>query len=302
MRLRKTGRWPDFPWTARCVSGRFRNAGDPWTPGIADVLGWKLGLVRARAPRPVPTNFAAAVVAPDLALIHRRESEPTAATWIGHATFLVQAGGLNVLTDPMFSEYCSPWPIPRLRRAAPPGLALGELPRIDLVLLSHAHYDHLDRASLRRLGPEIPIACPLGMGPLLRGWGFRNAVELGWGETGELGSARLCCLPGQHGAARGLLDRDATLWCGWMLEVGGRRIYFAGDTGYAPYFPELFARFAPVDLALLEQELIEFREERPDAAVVVRADRSLPYQQVMDVYDIIQRAKIERMSLGNTTP
>jgi N-acyl-phosphatidylethanolamine-hydrolysing phospholipase D len=130
-------------------------------------------------------------------------------------------------------------------------LTIRELPPIDLILISHSHYDHLDLPSLRELGPSIPIACPLGLSRLLHRWGFPKAVEYGWGDRGELGDARLICLPAQHGAARTLFDRDATLWCGWMLEIGGRRIFFAGDTGYAPYFSELFAPLAPVDLALL---------------------------------------------------
>jgi N-acyl-phosphatidylethanolamine-hydrolysing phospholipase D len=173
------------------------------------------------------------------------------ATWIGHSTFLIQIAGLSILTDPIFSDYCSPWPMRRLRRAFPPALAIPDLPPIDLILLSHCHYDHLDRLSLRQLGHSTPIACPLGLGAVLRRWGFEKVIEYGWGDQGELGDLKLCCLPVQHGAARTPFDHNMTLWCGWLLEIAGRKIFFAGDTGYAPYFPELFGRFAPVDLSLL---------------------------------------------------
>lgn len=188
---------------------------------------------------------------PNRAQIDRPDRASIAATWIGHSTFLLQVAGLNILTDPIFSPYCSPFPIPRLRRAVPPALTIRELPPLDLILLSHAHYDHLDHPSLRQLGPSIPIACPLGLGSVLHRWGFPQAVEFGWGDRGELGAAQIISLPVQHGAARTAFDRNATLWCGWMLDISGRRIFFAGDTGYAPYFPDLLAQFAPVDLALL---------------------------------------------------
>jgi N-acyl-phosphatidylethanolamine-hydrolysing phospholipase D len=141
--------------------------------------------------------------------------------------------------------------VQRLRRRFPPALTIPELPRIDLILLSHAHYDHLDRQSLQQLDRGIPVACPLGLARMVRRWGCENAVEFGWGDMGELGELRLCCLPVQHGAARTPFDRNTTLWCGWMLEIAGRKIFFAGDTGYAGYFPELYGRFAPVELALL---------------------------------------------------
>ena len=251
-KLLRTGRLTDFPWQPEHVSAQFRNVGAPWTPSLPDVLRWKLGLGPTDTDEnPGALTLAPIVVAPNRELIEHPNPERINVTWVGHSTFLVQVAGFNILTDPIFSEYCAPWPISRLRRTVPPGLAISQLPPIDLVLISHSHYDHLDRSSLLQLGCGIPIACPLGLTSHLQRWGFANAVEFGWGDEGEFGGVHITCLPGQHGSARTPFDRDATLWCGWLLNIGGRKIYFAGDTGYALYFADLFPRFAPVDLALL---------------------------------------------------
>lgn len=250
--LKHTGRLTGFLWPSRRVSGRFQNVGNPRVPGFRDVLRWKMGRGPAdTSPHPVTAPIAPTLMTPDLARIEHPKADQISATWIGHSTFLIQVAGFNILTDPIFSEYCSPWPIQRLRRGFPPALAVQELPRIDLIVLSHAHYDHFDRPSIQQMDRRIPIAAPLGLATVLRRWGFTNAVEFDWGDHGDLGELRLSCLPVQHGAARTPFDRNTTLWCGWMLEIAGQKIFFSGDTGYAAYFPELFALFAPVDLALL---------------------------------------------------
>lgn len=218
-------------------------------PGLRDVIRWKL---RPRFDPPA-ADFQPPpkLVAPSFDVIREADPARITITWIGHSTALVQIGGLNFLTDPIFGN-CGPTSLlPGLHRTQRPGLTFDELPPIDAVLLSHAHYDHLDRASLLRLGSAVPIFCPAGLGTLLRRWGFTCVIERSWGEWGEFGEARIVCVPAQHGAARTPFDRDKTLWCGWVLECRGRKVYFAGDTGYAPFFPELAARFAPVEVALI---------------------------------------------------
>jgi len=189
----------------------------------------------------------------DPAFLRANRDAPTL-TWIGHATFLVQAGGLNILTDPHFTRRASPlrWAGPE--RLAPPGLALRDLPPLDVVLISHNHYDHLDEGSVRWLArhhPRARFVVPLGLRRWLTRHGVRNAVELDWWAAHIEERFRVSAVPAQHFSGRTATDRNLTLWCGFVLETAGRRIYFAGDTGYSRDFADIGARFAPIDLALI---------------------------------------------------
>jgi len=175
-------------------------------------------------------------------------------TWIGHATFLVQIGGLNLLTDPMFSSRAGPLAFLGPRRKVPPAIDLDALPPLDGVLLSHNHYDHLDDRSVRRLVERHPKArwfAPLGLTPFLARRGAREVLELDWWEETRLGTVALGCTPAQHFSARGPTDRDRTLWCGWSVAAPSRQLFFAGDTGYHPEFPAIGDRFGPFHAALL---------------------------------------------------
>jgi N-acyl-phosphatidylethanolamine-hydrolysing phospholipase D len=170
-------------------------------------------------------------------------------TWVGHASLLVRIDGVTFLTDPIYSRRCSPLSFVGPARLSPPGVPLGELPRIQFVLLSHDHYDHTDRATIRRLaGDGVRFFVPTGMGSLVRGFGAR-ADELGWWESVDAGGVRLHCVPAQHFSGRGLFDRNRRLWAGWVVEGPTRRFYFAGDTGYFPGFREIGARLGPFHLA-----------------------------------------------------
>jgi N-acyl-phosphatidylethanolamine-hydrolysing phospholipase D len=179
-------------------------------------------------------------------------------TWIGHAAALLQMGPVNVLTDPMFGERASPVGFAGPRRLQAPGIALDDLPPIDLVLLSHNHYDHLDAPSVRRLAarhPEAQWRVPLGVDGVLRGLGVTWVRGMDWWETEEVETARgraaVACTPARHFSSRGLHDRNRTLWSGFTVAAGGRRAYFAGDTGYHPEFGAIAARFGPFDVALV---------------------------------------------------
>jgi len=178
------------------------------------------------------------------------------ATWVGHSTFLLQLGGWNVLTDPMWSERASPvsWAGPR--RYSSPGVAFDALPPIDLVLLSHDHYDHLDAATVRRVAARWPAArwaVPLGLARRVRARGVRadEVTELDWWQDARVGPLSLACVPAQHFSGRGPADRDRTLWCGWSLRADARAVLFAGDTGLHPAFGEIARRHGPFALALL---------------------------------------------------
>lgn len=243
-------RLPGFPWIAGRKDGRFRNIGTPWVPGWNDVLRWKLSPRPRRVRSECGAGFPEAVPV-DWAALRDPPSERILATWLGHATFLLQVAGLTLLTDPLFGDYCAPWPLPGLRRRFPSPFRIEESPPIDLVILSHSHYDHCDCASLRQLPPATLVCCPLGLGSLLESWGCRRVVELGWGDFIEGDSWRLLCLPAQHASARTPFDRDRVLWCSWLLSSRGRNVFFAGDTGYGRFHSELGRRLAPVDLALL---------------------------------------------------
>jgi N-acyl-phosphatidylethanolamine-hydrolysing phospholipase D len=176
-----------------------------------------------------------------------------AVTWLGHASFLIRLGGRTILTDPFLTERASPFPWAGPRRIAGPGVMPSQLPPIDLLLLSHNHYDHLDLRALAQLRDpgRIAVAMPLRMSRYLDTARYARAVELDWRQEAELAGIRVTALPAIHFSKRGLFDRNASLWCGFMLEAGGRRILFTGDTAYGPVFKETAAQVALPDLALV---------------------------------------------------
>jgi L-ascorbate metabolism protein UlaG (beta-lactamase superfamily) len=177
-------------------------------------------------------------------------------TFIGHSTFLIRLRGLNILTDPVFSKRCSPVSFAGPSRVRAPGVRLEDLPRIDLLLLSHNHYDHCDLASLRKLRKRFPamaIVTSLGNAEYLAKKRIKNAIELDWWQATDISGAKITATPARHFAARSLSDRNKTLWAGFMVEHegGGEKIYFAGDTGYTKFFKEISLRLGAPDLALL---------------------------------------------------
>lgn len=176
-------------------------------------------------------------------------------TLIGHSTVLLQTGGLNILTDPVWSERAGPLSFVGTRRYRPPALPLADLPPIDVVLISHSHYDHLDLATLRALAERDAPLFLLGLGndETLRRAGIEARVStLDWWQTVALpGPIAVTAVPGQHWSSRGLLDRNRTLWLGFVIKAPGGPIYFAGDTAMGPHFMQIARRFGPPRLALL---------------------------------------------------
>lgn len=199
---------------------------------------------------PVPTQAA------DLAAIQAYNTpgaipSPPAITWIGHASMLVQAGGLNVLTDPVLSERASPFQFIGPKRAQPPGVALTQLPLIDVVLLSHNHYDHLDKTSVldiaarsKAAGKPALFLVPLGVKPWFTDLGIANVVEMDWWDKQVLKGVEFNFTPVQHWSARSFGDRSQTLWGGYAVFAPDLHWYFSGDTGYSKDFLDTKARFA----------------------------------------------------------
>ena len=166
-------------------------------------------------------------------------------TFINHSTTLLQLDGMNILTDPVWSQRVSPVAFTGPRRHRPPGLRFEDLPPIDLVLVSHNHYDHCDIATLRRLD-GCKIITPLGNAALLKRHGI-SATELDWWES----DGPISAVPAQHFSARGISDRNRNLWSGFVIASPAGNVYFAGDTGWGDHFAKIGERFPPIRLALL---------------------------------------------------
>jgi len=174
-------------------------------------------------------------------------------SFVNHSTFLIQVGEMNILTDPVWSKRCSPFQWAGPERMRPPGIPMDLLPPIDLVLLSHNHYDHLDVNTIKelkqRFDPQFVV--PLGVSEFLEKLGVTNKEEIDWHQKITRSSIDIKGVPASHFTSRGLFDRDKTLWCGYLIDYKGYKIYFVGDSGYGPNFKVMGEQDGPIDLALI---------------------------------------------------
>ena len=225
---------------------RFYNPDAPQALGFLDAFRWKL----TSRPEPSPRFIAdveRSIPPPKV------EGGQIRITLVNHSTVLVQRSGLNLLTDPIWSERASPlsWIGPPRRRR--PGVRIEDIPLIDAVLVSHNHYDHLDLPSLRQLaarGSSTFVVAARGA-RLLRSQKIEPVYELDWGESLTVSGFRIHCVPALHFSARGIFDRNKTLWCGYLIEYPEGLVYFAGDTAFGSHFAQIRENFGPPILALL---------------------------------------------------
>ena len=181
-------------------------------------------------------------------------ADPLAVTWLGHATALIEIDGYRLLTDPVWSQRCSPSKTVGPQRMHPPPVPLEGLPALDAVVISHDHYDHLDMATVRALArtQRAPFIAPLGVGAHLREWGIpaERVIELDWDASTRIGDLTLHCTPARHFSGR-LLSRNNTLWASWAIEGPQHRAFFGGDSGYTYSYADIGAQHGPFDLTLL---------------------------------------------------
>ena len=229
--------------------GRYILEGHRGEGSFRDLLTWQMGGKRARWPRHVENR---SLPPPP----QRVEGAALKATWVGHSTVLLQTAGLNILTDPFLSTRASPVPFAGPRRVRPAALTAETLPPIDLILLSHNHYDHMDLAALRAIARhhQAHIVTPHGNARWIRRASPAfNIDELGWGDTIEHKGLRIHVTPALHWSKRGLFDANTALWGAFVVQAPGGPIYFAADTGFGTgsTFADIRAAFGPPRLSLL---------------------------------------------------
>lgn len=184
-----------------------------------------------------------------------RQAHALRATWLGHSTVLIEMAGKRILTDPVFGERASPLGFMGPRRFHAPPVAVEALPELDLVVLSHDHYDHLCNTTLRALAKRrVPIVTTLGVGVRLErlGWDPSLITELDWHEHLELGPLKVTATPAQHFSGRSLTDRNKTLWASWVIASAEERVFFSGDSGFTEAFGDIGRQYGPFDLVMIE--------------------------------------------------
>ncbi len=220
--------------------GRFDERATQPERGFRDILKWRFG---GGTPARDDRGYTPPVRAPDLALI---ASPAPSLTWVGHATFVLRLGGKLIATDPVWSERLAV-----IKRRAPPGVVLESLPPVDVVTVSHNHYDHLDEPTITRLGSGPLYVTPLGNGRWLRKAGAKNVVELDWWQAHVVDGLEITLVPARHWSMRAPWNRNDALWGGFVYRSADGTAYHSGDTALFDGFAEIGARTGPIDWAML---------------------------------------------------
>jgi L-ascorbate metabolism protein UlaG (beta-lactamase superfamily) len=235
------------PVTDHFDGKKFINPTGIQAKGLREVLKWATNRKRGRWNKIENLTYGAKPAA--------RVDRGIKITFVNHSTFLIQTNGLNILTDPVWSERASPFSFLGPKRKRKPGIKFEDLPVIDLILLSHNHYDHLDLDTVKKIYQEYrpKIITPLGVKKFLDQKRVYVTGDLDWWDEYQLNNdIKIQAVPAQHFSGRGTFDRDATLWCGYVIKRKERNIYFVGDTGYNDKtFKEIGERCAPIEIALI---------------------------------------------------
>lgn len=226
--------------------GTFRNSnGMAISNKFSALLKW-----RRESPKVKLLSFPLKENNPDYLRQNRNE---TTLTWIGHSTLFLQINGINILTDPHFSERASPVPFAGPKRGTPPGLAFAQLPTIDIVLISHNHYDHFDNVTLKRLAErdQPRFVVPLKLAPAVARLGGKHIHEMDWQESLDIDGIQITAEPSHHWSARGIFDRNETLWANYVIRHKDFRFLFIGDTGYSGDYAALGEKYGGFELAAI---------------------------------------------------
>lgn len=219
---------------------------DKQSKKLSDILKWKFTTTAETWPDFVPVTHK-----PTLnSVIKENEAN---LTFINHSTFLIQLNGINIITDPVYSKRVSPISFIGPKRVHEPGIPFESLPPIQVVIISHNHYDHLDIETLKNLEKEFqPIfIVPLGDEILLKKEGITNIIPLDWYQNFKIQDTEIIFTPTQHWSRRGLLDTNKSLWGSYIIRKGEKKIYFGGDAGYSKYYKDIYKRYGAMDLSLL---------------------------------------------------
>lgn len=255
--------------------GGFRNP--PGSPrqaaSFGDFIRFLAVDMRRAKPPPIPPGHVADTP-PDLAALAENEI-----AWLGHASFALRMAGKLILTDPYLSPNAGPLGFGP-KRFVPAAVAASDLPQLDLIAISHNHYDHIDVKALSayRWKSETPVVCPLGVAPLLRAQGYREVIELDWWDSWQLGELAVTCLPAVHFSGRGLFDRNRTLWASFAFASPSRKVWFGGDTAPGPVFREIGASAGPFDLAIVgigayePRSIMQASHATPEEAIGIARD------------------------------
>ncbi len=267
------GQQAPYPVSDHCDGYKFFNVYEKGEKSFMDLIRWQTG--REAIPWPAwiddPVQPVPSMVA----------SDDVSVTFLGHASFYLQIGGLRILIDPVFSDRASPVSFAGPKRVRAPGQPLAALPGVDLLLISHNHYDHLDVETLRQANALWSPRALTSLGTdtlLVDDVGLADVAALDWWQQVRVGEVLITYVPAQHFAARGLFDRNHALWGGFVIQAVGRTIYFAADSGYCPHFVEIGQRFPQIDMALLPIGAYEPRwfmrpmHMNPDEAVQAMLD------------------------------
>jgi N-acyl-phosphatidylethanolamine-hydrolysing phospholipase D len=273
--------------TGNAMKGKFIN---PFPQYYEPPLSTMLKLIKDVMLFNLKTELAPLPLArSDTELLRRNRSEKTV-TWVGHSTLLVQLDGKNILTDPIWSMRAGPIRLAGSRRYTPPGLDFDDLPGIDLVLITHDHYDHLDRPTIfdlvRKHDPRFCV--PLGLKRWFTKRGIARVQELDWWESADILGLELHCLPAQHFSSRGIIDRYRRLWCSWALRGRTSNLFFSGDSGYFGDLKTIGEKLGPFDLAFLpigaSKPRIVMKPVHMNAADALQAARDLRAARMVPIH------------------